>query len=192
MLSRHWSRLNFYEIQDLPLFLSRFWALKKECSELHDWWKGKKRPKRKVKMEFRREKSPNQILVRKVYTTWFYQPFLEGFKPIAKTADIWYSSVSRSWTGLLRSILISGMKMQAKTWWQRYSWTIGGTPTGPADDALSVASWCVKVWCRHQDSFKAQICLKNKGKSWFSSKFRRLHSQRIPLCNLSILSVSPK
>ena len=30
------SRLNFYEIQDLPLFLRRFWALKRECSELHD------------------------------------------------------------------------------------------------------------------------------------------------------------
>ena len=30
------SRLNFYEIQDLPLFLRRFWALKRERSELHD------------------------------------------------------------------------------------------------------------------------------------------------------------
>ena len=28
--------LSFYEIQDLPLFLRRFWALKRECSELHD------------------------------------------------------------------------------------------------------------------------------------------------------------
>ena len=60
------SRLNFYEIQDLPLFLRRFWALKRECSELHDRWKGKKRPKRKVKIEFRRAQSPNQIFVRKV------------------------------------------------------------------------------------------------------------------------------
>ena len=33
---KHRSRLNFYEIQDLPLFLRRFWALKRECSELHD------------------------------------------------------------------------------------------------------------------------------------------------------------
>ena len=33
---RNRSRLNFYEIQDLPLFLRRFWALKRECSELHD------------------------------------------------------------------------------------------------------------------------------------------------------------
>ena len=64
--SSYWSRLNFYEIQDLPLFLRRFWALKRECSELHDRWKGKKRPKRKVKIEFRRDKSPNQIFVRKV------------------------------------------------------------------------------------------------------------------------------
>ena len=30
------SRLNFYEVQDLPLFLKRFLALKRECSELHD------------------------------------------------------------------------------------------------------------------------------------------------------------
>ena len=30
------NRLNFSEIQDLPLFLRRFLALKKECSELHD------------------------------------------------------------------------------------------------------------------------------------------------------------
>lgn len=26
------------------------------------------------------------------------------------------------------------------TWWQSHSWTIGGTPTGLADDALNVAS----------------------------------------------------
>ena len=25
-----------YEVQDLPLFLKRFWALKRECSELHN------------------------------------------------------------------------------------------------------------------------------------------------------------
>ena len=36
--------------------------------------------------------------------------------------------------------LTSGMKIQAKTWWQSLSWTIGGTPTGLADDALNVAS----------------------------------------------------
>ena len=66
ILSKHRSRLNFYEIQDLPLFLRRFWALKRECSELHDRWKGKKRPKRKVKIEFRRDKTSNQIFVRKV------------------------------------------------------------------------------------------------------------------------------
>ena len=61
-----WSRLNFYEIQDLPYFLWRFLVLKRECSELHDWWKVKKRPKRKVKIEFRRDNSPYQIFVRKV------------------------------------------------------------------------------------------------------------------------------
>ena len=63
---KQWSRLNFYEIQDLPLFLSRFWALKRECSELHDRWKAQKRPKRKVKIEFRRDKTSNRIFVRKV------------------------------------------------------------------------------------------------------------------------------
>ena len=47
IVKSQWSRLNFYEIQDLPLFLSRFWALKRECSELHDRWKGKKRLKNK-------------------------------------------------------------------------------------------------------------------------------------------------
>ena len=63
---KKWSRLNFYEIQDLPLFLRRFWTLKRECSELHDQWKGKKRPKKKVKIEFRRAQTSNQIFVRKV------------------------------------------------------------------------------------------------------------------------------
>ena len=63
------SRLNFYEIQDLPLFLSRFWALKRECSELHDRWKVKKQPKRKVKIESGRAQTPNHIFVRKVQTT---------------------------------------------------------------------------------------------------------------------------
>ena len=81
--------------------------------------------------------------------------------------------------------------MQARTWWKRYSWTIGGTPTEPADDALSVASWCVKVWCRHGDSFNTQICLKNKGKSWVSSRFRRLHIQRIPRANCPFLPFCP-
>ena len=33
---RNRSRLNFYDIQDLPLFLRRFWVLNRECSELHD------------------------------------------------------------------------------------------------------------------------------------------------------------
>ena len=32
------------------------------------------------------------------------------------------------------------MKTQARTWWQSLSWTIGGTPTGLADDALNAAS----------------------------------------------------
>lgn len=41
---------------------------------------------------------------------------------------------------LLHSILTSGMKTQARTWWQSLSWTIGGTPTGLADDARNVAS----------------------------------------------------
>lgn len=66
---RYRSRLNFYEIQDLPLFLRRFGVLKRECSELYDRWKVKKRPKRKVKMECRRTQTPNQIFVRKVQTT---------------------------------------------------------------------------------------------------------------------------
>ena len=35
----------------MPLFLRRFWTLKRECSELHDRWKGRKRP-RKVKINF--------------------------------------------------------------------------------------------------------------------------------------------
>lgn len=29
---------------------------------------------------------------------------------------------------------------QARTWWQSLSWTIGGTPTGLADDARNAAS----------------------------------------------------
>lgn len=38
------------------------------------------------------------------------------------------------------SILTSGMKTQARMWWQSLSWTIGGTPTGLADDARKAAS----------------------------------------------------
>ena len=39
--SKKFYRTVIFEIQDLPLLLSHFWALKRECSELHDRWKGK-------------------------------------------------------------------------------------------------------------------------------------------------------
>ncbi len=38
---RRCSPLNFFGIQDLPLFLRCFGALKRKCSELHDRRKGK-------------------------------------------------------------------------------------------------------------------------------------------------------
>lgn len=40
----------------------------------------------------------------------------------------------------LHSILTSGMRTQAKTLWQSPLWTIGGTLTELAEDALNVAN----------------------------------------------------
>ena len=88
---RDWSRLNFYEIQDLPLFLRRFWALKRECSELHDRWKVKKRPKRKGKIECRRAQTLNQIFVRKVQTTSISSSPLNQEQPISRCSKLFYT-----------------------------------------------------------------------------------------------------